>query len=49
MTAPLNQFDRAASQGPVIGSRDAQGRMFLDIALEQVIVEADALELLAER
>ncbi|CPW71534.1 hypothetical protein [Mycobacteroides abscessus] len=49
MTALLNQFDRPVSDGPVTGGRDAQGRSFLDIAREQVVVEADTLELLAER
>ncbi|TDZ80093.1 hypothetical protein DE4585_03844 [Mycobacteroides salmoniphilum] len=49
MAALLNQFDRYASHGPVTGARDAQGRSFLDIALEQAVIEADTLQLLAER
>lgn len=42
------EFDRPASD-PVVGEPDSRGRSFLDIAREELVVEAEALTLLAER
>ncbi len=49
MTALLNEFDRPVNDSVVTGERDLKGRTFLDVAFEQVSVEADTLALLAER
>jgi hypothetical protein len=49
MAALLNKFDRLAKDAAVTGERDSNGHTFLDVAFEQVTVEADTLALLAER
>ena len=49
MAALLNTFDRPVNDAAVTGERDSNGRTFLDVAFEQVSVEADTLALLAER
>lgn len=48
MAALLNKFDRPVDDAVVTGGRDSNGRTFLDVAFEQVSVEADTLALLAE-
>lgn len=42
------EFDRPATE-PVVGGRDAQGRTFLEVALEEMEIEADTLEELKHR
>ena len=49
MAALLNTFDLPAEGAAVTGERDSAGRTFLDVAFEQVTVEADTLALLAEK
>ncbi len=42
------EFDRPATE-PVVGGRDAQGRTFLEVALEEMEIEADTLADLQQR
>jgi hypothetical protein len=42
------EFDRPASE-PVIGGLDAEGHTFLEVALEEMEIEADTLAALAQR
>ncbi|WP_158498057.1 hypothetical protein [Mycolicibacterium austroafricanum] len=49
MATLFNEFDRPVNDAAVTGERDSNGRTFLDVAFEQVSVEADTLVLLAER
>jgi hypothetical protein len=42
------EFDRPTTE-PVIGELDAEGRTFLEVAEEEMEIEADTLAALAER
>lgn len=49
MTELLGPKDRIAEFPPVRRTHDWQGRSILDIVVEEVAIEQDTLELLAQR